>query len=158
MAWTGWPGVSILWLGEIESLICSFCLSVAAHTIVCADLSLDAQACCWDVKQPTNNRLGNVQTHVSVFVMAKRMRRFVLKQHAWNIMWGQLSNRQNNGNFSAKACVQNSLTLIILATVFWEYLVYQLSKKQAHFFLLLLLLLFLLVLQSVLCQVFLPFI
>ena len=39
-AGTGWPGVSILWLGEVESLICNFCLSVAARQIVCADPSL----------------------------------------------------------------------------------------------------------------------
>ena len=38
-AGTGRPGVSILWLGEMESLICSFHLSVAAHKIVCADPS-----------------------------------------------------------------------------------------------------------------------
>ena len=31
---TGWPGVSILWLGAIESVICSFYLSVAARGIV----------------------------------------------------------------------------------------------------------------------------
>ena len=31
---TGWPGVSILRLGEVERLICNFCLSVAAHRIV----------------------------------------------------------------------------------------------------------------------------
>ena len=31
---TGWPGVSILCLGEVESLICNFCLSVAAHKVV----------------------------------------------------------------------------------------------------------------------------
>ena len=37
---TGWPGVSILWPGEMESLICNFCLSVAARKIVCADPSL----------------------------------------------------------------------------------------------------------------------
>ena len=37
---TGWPGVSILWPGEMESLVCNFCLSVAARTIVWADLSL----------------------------------------------------------------------------------------------------------------------
>ena len=30
---TGWPGVSILWLGEVERLICNFCLSVAARKI-----------------------------------------------------------------------------------------------------------------------------
>ena len=28
---TGWPDVIILWLGELESLICNFCLSVAAR-------------------------------------------------------------------------------------------------------------------------------
>ena len=39
-AGTGWPGVSILLLGEVESLICNFCLSVAARKIVCAGLSL----------------------------------------------------------------------------------------------------------------------
>ena len=33
-AGTGPPGVSILWLGEMESLICDFYLSVAARTIV----------------------------------------------------------------------------------------------------------------------------
>ena len=31
---TGQPGVSVLWLGEVESLICNFYLSVAACTIV----------------------------------------------------------------------------------------------------------------------------
>ena len=39
-AGTGRPGVSMLWLGEVESLICSFYLSVAACTIVRADPSL----------------------------------------------------------------------------------------------------------------------
>ena len=39
-AGTGRPDVSILWLGEVESLICNFCLSVAAGKIVCADPSL----------------------------------------------------------------------------------------------------------------------
>ena len=29
-AGTGWSGISILWLAEIESLICNFCLSAAA--------------------------------------------------------------------------------------------------------------------------------
>ena len=37
---TGQPGVSILWLGEMESLICNFYLSVAACKIVSADPSL----------------------------------------------------------------------------------------------------------------------
>ena len=39
-AGTGRPDVSILWLGEMESLICSFYLSVAARKIVCAYPSL----------------------------------------------------------------------------------------------------------------------
>ena len=39
-AGTGWPGVSILWLGEMDSLICNFYLSVAANKIVWADPSL----------------------------------------------------------------------------------------------------------------------
>ena len=37
---TGRPGVSILWLGEMESLICNFYFSVAARAIVWADPSL----------------------------------------------------------------------------------------------------------------------
>ena len=39
-AGTGQPGVSILWLGEVERLICNFYLSVAARKIVWADPSL----------------------------------------------------------------------------------------------------------------------
>ena len=39
-AGTGEPGVSILGLVEMESLICNFYLSVAARKIVCADPSL----------------------------------------------------------------------------------------------------------------------
>ena len=39
-AGTGRPGVSILWLGEVESLICNFYLRVAVRKIVCADPSL----------------------------------------------------------------------------------------------------------------------
>ena len=37
---TGWPGVSILWLGEMESWICNLYLSVAVHKIVWTDPSL----------------------------------------------------------------------------------------------------------------------
>ena len=50
-AGTGWPGVSIRWLGEMESWICNFYLSAAARKIVWADPSLSKLACCWDVKQ-----------------------------------------------------------------------------------------------------------
>ena len=46
---TGWPGVRILWLGEQESLICNFCLSVAARKFVGGDPSLRYTS--WDVMQ-----------------------------------------------------------------------------------------------------------
>ena len=36
-AGTGWPGVSILWLGEAESWICNFYLSLEACKLVWAD-------------------------------------------------------------------------------------------------------------------------
>ena len=39
-AGTGPPGVSILWLGEMESWICNFYLSVAARKITWTDPSL----------------------------------------------------------------------------------------------------------------------
>ena len=57
-AGTGRPGVSILWLDEVESLICNFYLSVAARTIVWLSEQIRpwyTLARCWDVKQPTNN-------------------------------------------------------------------------------------------------------
>ena len=37
---TGWLGISVLWLGEVESLICNFSISVAARELVWANLSL----------------------------------------------------------------------------------------------------------------------
>ena len=39
-AGTGRPGVSILWLGEVESFICNFYPNVAARKLVWADPSL----------------------------------------------------------------------------------------------------------------------
>ena len=54
---TGQPSVSILWLGEVERLICNIYLSVAARKIVRADRSLKYTiACCWDVKKQTNKQ------------------------------------------------------------------------------------------------------
>ena len=52
---TGWPVVSTLQLGEVESLICNFCLGVAA----CAFEQIrprDTLACQWDVTQLTIQR------------------------------------------------------------------------------------------------------
>ena len=51
---TGRPGVSILWLGEVEGLICNFYLSVAARKIVRADPSLRYTSS----NQPTNKQLS----------------------------------------------------------------------------------------------------
>ena len=63
--------VSILWLGEIASLICHFCLSVAARTIVWADPFLRYTSMCWDVTQEVND--NNVRALTSRHkLMAKR--------------------------------------------------------------------------------------
>ena len=51
-AGTGQPGVSILWLGEIESLVCNFYLSVAACTLVWSDPFLRYTR----IKRPTNKQ------------------------------------------------------------------------------------------------------
>ena len=54
-AGTGRPGASILWLGEMESFVCNFYLSVAA----CKFEHIrpwDTLACCWDIKQPNNKQ------------------------------------------------------------------------------------------------------
>ena len=77
-AGTGGPGVSILWLGEVERLICNFCPSVTAHKVVWEDPSLRYISLllgCWatnkqqlpslrytnicrDLKQPTKYKLS----------------------------------------------------------------------------------------------------
>ena len=62
---TGWPGVSMLWLDEIESLICNFYHSVEACATVWADPSLRS---CWGVKQPRN----------------KTKQTFFRNMHLWN--------------------------------------------------------------------------
>ena len=57
-AGTGWFDVSILWLGEVESWICNFYLSVAARAIVWADPSLRHTSMLlgrWAVNKPTNH-------------------------------------------------------------------------------------------------------
>ena len=52
---TGWPRVCILWLGEIESLMCSY-ISVWQHIQLSEQVHpWDTLACCWDIKQATNN-------------------------------------------------------------------------------------------------------
>ena len=56
-AGTGRPSVSVLCLGEMESLICNFYL-VWQHVKLSEQIHpWDTIACCWDVKQPTNNNI-----------------------------------------------------------------------------------------------------
>ena len=56
-AGTGRPSVSILWLGEMESLICNFYL-VWQHIKLSEQIRpWGTLACCWDVKRPTNKLL-----------------------------------------------------------------------------------------------------
>ena len=52
-AGTFWPCVGILWLGEVESLICNFCICVAARKLVLTVRPWNTLACCCEVKQPT---------------------------------------------------------------------------------------------------------
>ena len=58
-AGTGRPGVSILWLGEVESWICNFYLSVAARKIM-RIRPWDTPACCWNVKHTTNKQTNYI--------------------------------------------------------------------------------------------------
>ena len=56
-AGTDWPSVSILWLDEVESLMCNFYLNVAISKIDGADPSLRYTSIyCWDIKQSTNKQ------------------------------------------------------------------------------------------------------
>ena len=58
-AGTGRPGVSILWLGEVESLICNIYLSVVACVTARAEPPSDALACCLDVKKNQQTKKQN---------------------------------------------------------------------------------------------------
>ena len=66
---TGRPGVSILWLNEVERLICNFCLSVAARKLSEQIRPWDTLACCWDIKQPTNKQTNCPSAEVHCRVM-----------------------------------------------------------------------------------------
>ena len=65
---TGEPGVSILWLGEMESLVCNFYLSVTARKIVCADPSLRVHL---HVAGSLNNQQTNNHLEISGFCYLK---------------------------------------------------------------------------------------
>ena len=62
-AGTGWLGVSILWLGEMEGLVCSFYLSVAASSVRYTRMLLGCEAS----NQPTNKH------HMLTFVTASHV-------------------------------------------------------------------------------------
>ena len=60
-AGTGWPGVGILWLGKIESLICNFCTVSMWQQVKLSEQirPWDTLACCCYVKQLTNQPTHN---------------------------------------------------------------------------------------------------
>ena len=51
---TDWSGISILWLSEIASLLCSSSLSVSVLISLEQIYLRDTLACRWDAKRPTN--------------------------------------------------------------------------------------------------------
>ena len=85
---TGRPGVSILGLGEMESLVCSFCLSVAANKIE-QIRPWDTLACCWDVKQPTNK-----QTSLYMLKLALHRQELFVSGHPHERKWEGSWQRQ----------------------------------------------------------------
>ena len=75
-AGTGWPGVSILWLGEKESLNCNIYLSVATRKTVWADPSLRYD------KQATNQQTV-ITTHTVAFALTA-LRVLIRKQYLFS--------------------------------------------------------------------------
>ena len=68
-AGTGWPGVSILWLGEVERWICNLSLSVAARKIVWADPSLRYTSLLLGrsaANKQTNLPFGSLSSYLSI--------------------------------------------------------------------------------------------
>ena len=81
---SGRPGVSILWLDEVECLICNFCLSVAARKIVWADPSL----------RYTSLLLGRYSTNKQTIV------NLVVKASTWRAADLGFESRFLRGDFS----------------------------------------------------------
>ena len=76
-AGTGRPGVSILWMGEMESLVCNFYLSVAARKIEQIH-PWDTLECCWDDKQPINKQTLSLSLSLSL-LLSKEFKRMGAK-------------------------------------------------------------------------------
>ena len=114
-AGNGGPGVSILWLGEVERLICNFCPSVTAHKVVWEDPSLRYISLllgCWatnkqqlpslrytnicrDLKQPTKYKLSPCP-HPSVTRSSTKVQLNLklgfFSRRLWT--WGQTSDKK----------------------------------------------------------------
>ena len=79
---TGWPGVSTLWPGQKDSLI--YNLSVWQQVQLSEQMRpWDTLACCWDVKQPTNNNIFQqrqaTKKHPQYIFTSARARRHMFK-------------------------------------------------------------------------------
>ena len=83
---TGQPGVSILWLGEVERLICNFYLSVAAHKIVWADPSLRYTSLL--LGRSAAKKQTNIESNRSVFWFPPQLWAFFrVEQYQWLKIW-----------------------------------------------------------------------
>ena len=94
---TGWPSITILWLGEMRSLICSFCFREEAWKLVYAGSPLDTLVCWTDVKQPTNNYfLSTIITSCHPAYQAHLICNFYFSVAAHTIAWADLSLRHTS--------------------------------------------------------------
>ena len=94
---TGWPDVSILWMGEVERLICNFYLSVAARIIVWADPSL-RRSRRNGIAAMLNQQIGRMLKTVLYFSLRPEKIRESLKQNGgWFLKSEQFWNFKNAG-------------------------------------------------------------
>ena len=77
LRWDFFGFESYQWLKNC--LVCSFYLSLAAHQIVCADLSL-RYTCMWDVKQPTNQQIYTNPHRPIVMILQQCQKHYCDKQ------------------------------------------------------------------------------
>ena len=78
---TGWPGVSILWLGRVESLMCNFYLIVAARTLV------------WQLLSHRGGKNTCLTTSISSWRHEHLFDNFYLIVAARTLVWADLSPR-----------------------------------------------------------------
>ena len=81
----GWPRISTLRLCGITSWICNFCLSVVERAIIRAiPFMRDTPACCWGVKQPTNNNNAGCFADVEVTSLPRRVSSHISMRACWS--------------------------------------------------------------------------